>query len=915
MFGIDMTKVVSHIDIAIVIGYMVFCLVIGLLNYGKIKNIRDYTLGIKPFSTIVLLVTTFATVVNARHIGDVGKTYKLGLTYMIAMFFTPLGWLIFLKILTPNIDMFRKHKFISLSDIMEYWYGKTGRWSTNIISILLSVSITAMSAIAIGYLLHHFLEIPENIGMIIALVIVTLYSAFGGITAVAFTDLFQFLIFFIALPISCFIGYQKTGGIGNVWDTLPKTHTKINDFPLFSSFIFYALMPYCSIPYIQRVLIAKNKKQFIRSFYSIPILLIPLIIIVSLMGLITYYTNPNIESDKVLYYFINNYLPIGIKGFVVAGLLAMIMSTQDSYLNAISSLISHDMCKKIWPSLTDKQELLIARSSCVVVSLLSVLVIYFSTGILEILWGIDNLCAPLVAIPLVAGLIGTQIDKKSFILVVIFSITAVTITQFITGTFDTRSISVGMATSAIVLYILHKKHKRESIFSLPRIDVDLLFDALNKRVLNNSYSIGSLYTIGIILCINCLVGIAFARLDFVNPLNISLVVMAFLFLTLLLNELWHFQLKRYFINIWRFCLIIGLLFIPSYIFFAHDFHILWLCNLILSAILYIVMSDIIIGIAFIAIAGSLGYLLPQIFYVEANIIEITFANISCPAMLLAILIQLYNRHTITKNTHKDIIHELKKVMQEKVMDSLNIKEEFLNKLNHELRIPLSVMINTSDGIYEMWDKLSDKDKKKYLKDIVDNRKRFEDYTSGILDLADLAQKRFKLNIKPNVDLVKLSKVAIDKATSLILDNNKNLKIELEVKNAKMAIASCDEKRIQQVLSNLLSNAVKYSDYGVIKVLIKPAEDKIAISVSDQGVGIPNNEKQKVFTPFFESGRTKTPAEGKGLGLSIAQQIVILHEGYIKIKDNKPQGTIFTFSFPCKIYSNSNENNHTYDLVA
>ncbi|NRA73417.1 MAG: HAMP domain-containing histidine kinase [Rickettsiales bacterium] len=253
-------------------------------------------------------------------------------------------------------------------------------------------------------------------------------------------------------------------------------------------------------------------------------------------------------------------------------------------------------------------------------------------------------------------------------------------------------------------------------------------------------------------------------------------------------------------------------------------------------------------------------------------------------------------------------------MQEKITDSLNVKEEFLNKLNHELRIPLSVMINTSDGIYEMWDRLSDKDKKKYLKDIVDNRKRFENYTSSILDLADLVQKRFKLNITPNVDLVKLSKAVIDEANSLIIDINKNLKIKL-VKNTKSAIADCDEKRIQQVLINLLSNAVKYSDHGIIKVSIKTVKDKIAISVSDQGVGIPNNEKSKIFTPFFEGIRTKSPAEGRGLGLSIAQQIVILHKGYIKVENNEPQGSMFTFLFPCKIYSNSNENKYAYDLVA
>ncbi|NRA73399.1 MAG: ATP-binding protein, partial [Rickettsiales bacterium] len=88
--------------------------------------------------------------------------------------------------------------------------------------------------------------------------------------------------------------------------------------------------------------------------------------------------------------------------------------------------------------------------------------------------------------------------------------------------------------------------------------------------------------------------------------------------------------------------------------------------------------------------------------------------------------------------------------------------------------------------------------------------------------------------------------------------------------------------------------VKYSDHGIIKILIKTTKDKIEVSVSDQGIGIPNNEKSKIFTPFFESSRNKSPAEGKGLGLSVAGQIMALHNGAIQVSDNKPKGSIFTF---------------------
>ena len=66
---------------------------------------------------------------------------------------------------------------------------------------------------------------------------------------------------------------------------------------------------------------------------------------------------------------------------MIAGLLAVIMSTQDSYLNSTGVLVSHDIFKQIWPSITDKQELLIARVSCIAVALISTVMVFLAKGI------------------------------------------------------------------------------------------------------------------------------------------------------------------------------------------------------------------------------------------------------------------------------------------------------------------------------------------------------------------------------------------------------------------------------------------------------------------------------------------------------------------------------------------------------
>ena len=150
----------------------------------------------------------------------------------------------------------------------------------------------------------------------------------------------------------------------------------INDFSFFISLIFCSLTPIGESPFFQRALIARNKKQFLYSFYGSAMLIIPIILVTCAIASIAYYQNSNIPQGQVLYYFMSS-LPVGMKGLLIAGLLAAIMSTQDSYLNATSSIMSRDVLKQIMSYLNKKQELLFARISCILIALISLMVVFF----------------------------------------------------------------------------------------------------------------------------------------------------------------------------------------------------------------------------------------------------------------------------------------------------------------------------------------------------------------------------------------------------------------------------------------------------------------------------------------------------------------------------------------------------------
>lgn len=452
---------IAALDLGLVLSYLGICLVLGLLRFDQIKNLRDYTLGSKPFTTTVLIATTFATAISAhKTIGSVGKAYSMGMTFILSMFLIPVGWFIMARLLSSNLKFFHQKKFLTLGEIMEYWYGKTGRWLTSICAIAFTIGITASGSIAVGKLFNYFFGINEDFAMVLALAVVTVYSVSGGIKAVAITDVFQFLIFFVALPIACAIGYHDIGGYKQIINSLPKTHMSIDgeNLSLFLGMAGFALMPNADIPFIQRAFVSTNTHQLKNTFNAVAILMFPLFMIIALIGMMTYVYNPNLDPDTAMFYFVQNYLPSGVIGLMIAGILAIVMSTQDSFLNSTSTLIARDVFRQIWPNISDKTELMIARFSCIAISVMAVGLLFVSSNILDLLWFIANFWDPLVIVPFLGCLIGVRVNKNRFFIVPIMVLVGEFITKQYTGLFDSRSFTVGLIVSAIGIFLIRERN-------------------------------------------------------------------------------------------------------------------------------------------------------------------------------------------------------------------------------------------------------------------------------------------------------------------------------------------------------------------------------------------------------------------------------------------------------------------------
>jgi two-component system sensor histidine kinase ChiS len=112
---------------------------------------------------------------------------------------------------------------------------------------------------------------------------------------------------------------------------------------------------------------------------------------------------------------------------------------------------------------------------------------------------------------------------------------------------------------------------------------------------------------------------------------------------------------------------------------------------------------------------------------------------------------------------------------------------------------------------------------------------------------------------------------------------------------------CNQGKITQVVANLMGNAIKFTPSGKNITLSAKRDDQATyISISDEGVGVPEEQIEDIFKKFVQSTRTKTQAGGTGLGLTICMGIVNGHKGKIWAENNKDKGSTFTFTIPLNL---------------
>lgn len=234
------------------------------------------------------------------------------------------------------------------------------------------------------------------------------------------------------------------------------------------------------------------------------------------------------------------------------------------------------------------------------------------------------------------------------------------------------------------------------------------------------------------------------------------------------------------------------------------------------------------------------------------------------------------------------------------------QRNFLLSITHELKSPIAGIKLSLQTLFNRH--LDRNPQLRLLGNSIKDTERLQNLVENILLAAKLETNQNNMFVQDEVDLSNLVDDTVQKFTT-----NFGLNDRIVTHVTPHIYIQGDSIALVSMITNLLENAVKYSlPQQPISITLqhKPAAQSAEIIVADQGVGIPDAEKSKVFHKFYRIGNEDTrKSKGTGLGLFIIKQLVDLHGGSIFVSDNQPQGTVFTIELPCEHSPEIDMNQH------
>ncbi len=371
---------------------VLFVVMAGSLGFGMYmayrkksgQNSSNYFLGGRSIKWPIVGASLFATNIGAEHlVGLSGDSYRYGLSAGLVELTTVITLGISCAILFPY---YMKNKLFTIPEFLEIRYSRRARTFFSGLMLIISIMTKLAFTLFAGALVLHSLLGWDIMSTIFYIgIIVAIFTIIGGLTAVAYTDAIQTIIMIGGSAIMLLIGLEKVGGFHGLMEKAPQMMSiarPYNDpvYPFWGilSTAFYAGIFYWGMDQVnvQRVLAAPdlNNARWGAMFATL-LKLLP-VFIFALPGVIAFALFPGeLQGDATKQTFVlllNKLLPAGLRGLLMASLLAAMITSLIGVLNSVSTLVVRDFIVEFKPGLTEKKQVRIGRLVILIVTLLGI---------------------------------------------------------------------------------------------------------------------------------------------------------------------------------------------------------------------------------------------------------------------------------------------------------------------------------------------------------------------------------------------------------------------------------------------------------------------------------------------------------------------------------------------------------------
>jgi SSS family solute:Na+ symporter len=443
------------IDNYIVIFYL-FCLFFITIYFrSKSGSLSDYIKIGNNFasSRIVFVAAIFTTSVGGgTTFGLPEKVYQGKLYYPAALILVIIVDLMIAKYIVPRLKTFDAQ---TVGDVLLLYYGKVGKFFGGLATILISIGYMTVQMYVCTYIFEFFMQIGHFQSMVLSYGIILLFNLLGGVKSIFANHVLQFFAIIIAIPIIFVLGINYIGTERIISFINSESHnlTIAFDYNLLFTIISFSIMSFHP-SLVQRVMLSKDVKTVRNAIYIKSGIYAILLILITFNGIFSKILDQDMVAWQALPFMINTIIPVGLKGLVIIGLIASVISTADSELNIASLSLTNDVFINLFKIDNKSTIFFLARIFTLLFAILGIMTSLYFTNIIDIVIFAAGFWAPVILVPTMFALYGISVSLFFFVLSSCSGLFAFLGWQiFFKPFYDINSVIIGFAVSLIIFLI------------------------------------------------------------------------------------------------------------------------------------------------------------------------------------------------------------------------------------------------------------------------------------------------------------------------------------------------------------------------------------------------------------------------------------------------------------------------------